>query len=63
MSNSSAIRYVLAGVLGLVIAVVFTAVVNLVSPAGSVVRTLIVACLSGLFSAFVGYILGASRKR
>jgi hypothetical protein len=63
MTNSSMIRYIFSGLLGLVIAVVFTAVANLVKYDGNVWRTLIIACLSAVVSAFLGYILGASRKK
>jgi hypothetical protein len=62
MSNSSMTRYILAGLIGLAIAVVFTAVSNLVRYDGNVWRTLIIACLSAVLAAFVGFMLGRSRK-
>ncbi|MGA2975044.1 MAG: hypothetical protein ABSF77_07025 [Spirochaetia bacterium] len=56
-------RAIIAGVLGLLIGVVFTAVLNLVSPAENVVRLVIVVCLAALVSAFSGYLLGARQKK
>ena len=52
----------MAGVIGIVIGVIFTAVVNLASPADNLLRTLIVVCLAALVSAFAGYVIGARRK-
>jgi len=61
--NFSMFRAIIAGVLGLLIGVVFTAVLNLVSPAENVVRLVIVVCLAALVSAFSGYLLGARQKK
>ncbi len=62
MSGFSRFRAILAGVIGIVIGVIFTAVVNLASPADNLLRTLIVVCLAALVSAFAGYVIGARRK-
>ena len=63
MSGFSMFRAILSGVIGIVIGVIFTAVVNLVSPADNLLRTLIVVCLAALVSAFSGYVLGAREKK
>ena len=62
MSGFSRFRAILAGVIGIVIGVIFTAVVNLASPADNLLRTLIVVCLAALVLAFAGYVIGARRK-
>jgi hypothetical protein len=63
MSSFSMFRAILSGVIGIVIGVIFTAVVNLVSPADNLLRTLVLVCLAALVSAFAGYILGAREKK
>jgi len=63
MGSFSIFRAILSGVIGIVIGVVFTAVLNLVSPADNLIRMLIVVCLAALFSAFSGYLLGARQKK
>jgi hypothetical protein len=63
MRGFSTFRAVLSGVIGIVVGVIFTAVVNLASPADNLLRTLIVVCLAALVSAFVGYIIGARQKK
>jgi chromate transport protein ChrA len=63
MGGLSMLRAVLSGVVGIVIGVIFTAVLNLVSPADNLVRTLIVVCFAALVSAFLGYVLGARQKK
>ena len=63
MGSFSTFRAVLSGVIGIVIGVIFTAVLNLVSPADNLVRTLIVVCLAAFVSAFSGYVLGARQKK
>ncbi len=62
MRGFSMFRGILAAVIGIVIGVIFTAVVNLASPADNLLRTLIVVCLAALVSAFSGYLLGARQK-
>jgi uncharacterized membrane protein len=59
----SKFRAILSGVIGIVIGVILTAVVNLVSPADNLVRTLVVVCLAAVIAAFSGYILGARQKK
>ena len=63
MSGFSLFRAILSGVIGIIIGVIFTAVLNLVSPGENLVRTLVVVCLAALCSAFLGYVLGARQKR
>ena len=63
MNGFSKFRAILSGVIGIVIGVIFTAVLNLVSPADNLVRTLILVCLAALVSAFSGYLLGARQKK
>jgi hypothetical protein len=62
MGGFSKFRAILSGVIGIVIGVIFTAVVNLASPADNLLRTLIVVCFAALVSAFAGYLVGARRK-
>ena len=62
MSNSTVLRYVLSGLVGLLMGVVFTAILRLLSPAGIPVRTAVLICMASIFSAFSGYLLGARTK-
>jgi uncharacterized protein YacL len=62
MKLMSGLRAVLAGILGLVIAVVIAALVNLMKPAPDIFWALIPVCLSSLISALVGYFLGARKQ-
>jgi hypothetical protein len=62
-ANSLILKAMLAGIIGLATGLVITAVVNLVSPAGNLIRTLVVACVAAFLSAFFGYLLGARHGR
>jgi hypothetical protein len=56
------IRAVLSGIIGLAIAVVVGAVVNLITHATALAWLLVPICLASLASAVVGFVLGNWRK-
>jgi uncharacterized protein YacL len=56
-------RAILAGVIGLVIGVIFTAVVNLIVPTTNLAWTLFPICLAAILSGFAGYLVGARQKK
>jgi len=62
MKSVSLFRAVLSCVIGLVIGVILTALVNLAIPATSLTWALIPTCLAAIFSGFAGYIIGAKQK-
>ncbi len=63
MGTFSIFRAILSGVIGIVIGVVFTAMLNLVRPADNLIPLLIVVCLAALLSALSGCLIGARRKK
>jgi uncharacterized protein YacL len=63
MKNVSLFRVILSCIIGLVIGVIFTALVNLAIPATNLFWTLIPLCLAAVFSGFAGYILGVKQKK
>jgi uncharacterized protein YacL len=63
MRNYSLFRVILSGVLGLVIGVIFTALVKLMVPAANLAWTLVPVCLAAVLSGFAGYAVGARQKR
>jgi uncharacterized protein YacL len=62
MKRVRIVRAVLSGVIGVVIGVIFTALVNLVLPSANLAGTLIPICLAAILSALAGYLLGANQK-
>ena len=62
MRTLSLFRAVLAGGVGLVIGVIFAALVNLVVPATNPGWNLFPICLAAVLSALGGYIVGARQK-
>ena len=63
MKSVSLFRAILSSVIGLVIGVIFTALVKLLVPETNLARTLFPICLAAIVSGFVGYIVGAKQKR
>jgi hypothetical protein len=63
MKSLSLFRTILAGFLGLLIGVIFTALVELVMPATNVAWTLFPMCLAAVFSGLAGYVIGARQKK
>jgi ABC-type bacteriocin/lantibiotic exporter with double-glycine peptidase domain len=63
MKNFSLLRAILSSVIGLVIGVIFTALVKLIMPATNLAWTLIPICLAAIFSGFAGYLVGAKLKK
>ena len=63
MKRSFIDRAILTGLIGLVIGVIFSAVLNLISPAENLVRTVVLVCLAAFCAAFTGYVLGARQKK
>jgi len=63
MKSLSLFRAILSGVFGLLIGVIFAALVNLIVPASNLAWTLFPICLAAIFSAFAGYIVGARQKK
>ncbi len=63
MKSSLIVRAIFVGLIGLVIGVVFTAVLNLLSPAENLVRTVVLVCFAAFCAAFTGYVLGARQKK
>jgi len=62
MKRVSVLRVILAGVAGLVIGVVITAIVNLVVPGTNLAWTIVAVCLSSLLSGAAGAAIGARQK-
>ncbi len=62
MKTVSWLRAILAGIAGLVIAVVIAALANLLKPAPDIVWALVPICLSSILAAIVGYLIGARKK-
>jgi small basic protein len=62
MRTLSLFRAILAGVVGLVIGVVFAALVNLAVPAANPGWNLFPICLAAVLSALGGYLVGARQK-
>jgi hypothetical protein len=60
---SSWAKAILIGLVGIVIAVVVTALVNLLFPVGNIVVTLVVAGIPAFISAFLGFLVGAGQKK
>lgn len=63
MNRYVIIRSFLLGVMGIVIGVIVTAVVNLMSPAENLLRTLVVVCFAAFVSAFLASLLSIRRKK
>jgi len=63
MKGSSLFRVILAGLIGLVIGVIFTALVKLMVPATSLAWALLSICLAAILSGLAGYIVGAKQKK
>jgi len=63
MNRNSLSWAILSGVIGLVIGVIFTALVKLIVPATNLVQTIFPICLAAIFSGFAGYFLGARQKK
>jgi len=63
MKSISLFRAILSGVIGLVLGVVFAALVNLAVPGTSLPWTLIPICLASVLSALAGYMVGARQKK
>jgi hypothetical protein len=63
MRNISLFRAILSGFIGLVIGVIFTALVKLIVPATNLVPTLFPICLAAIFSGVAGYFVGAKQKK
>jgi len=63
MKNISLFRAILSGVIGLVIGVIFTALVKLIVPATNLVQTLFPICLAAILSGVAGYFVGAKQKK
>ena len=62
MRTLSLFRAILAGAVGLVIGVIFAALVNLAVPATNLGLTLFPICLAAILSALGGYVVGARQK-
>jgi H+/Cl- antiporter ClcA len=56
-------RAILSCLIGLVIGVIFAALVNLIIPTTNLTGTLASVCLAAFFSAFAGYMVGAKQKK
>ncbi len=63
MKSVSLFRAILSGVIGLVIGVIFTALVKLMVPAANLASTLFPICLAAILSGFAGYFVGAKQKK
>jgi uncharacterized protein YacL len=63
VKDVSLFRAILSCVIGLVIGVIVTALVNLVFPSTNLVGTLVPICLAALLSGFAGYLVGARQKK
>ncbi len=63
MKNISSFRAILSSVIGLVIGVIFTALVKLIAPATNLVLTLLPICLAAILSGVAGYFVGARQKK
>jgi len=63
MKSFSLFRTILAGFIGLLIGVIFTALVQLIVPAMNVAWTLFPMCLAAVFSGIAGYVVGARQKK
>jgi len=63
MKSVPLFRVILSGVVGLVIGVVFAALVNLVLPGTSLPWTLIPICLASILSGLAGCLVGARQKK
>ena len=62
MKRVSVLRVILAGVAGLVIGVVISAIVNLVVPGTNLAWTIVAVCLSSLLSGAAGAAIGSRQK-
>ena len=62
MKTISWFRAILSAVIGLVIGVIFTALVNLLKPWTDPMWALIAVCIASFFSGLAGYIIGARQK-
>ncbi len=63
MKSVSLFRAILSGVIGLVLGVVLTALVNLALPGTSIPWTLVPICLASVLSGLAGYLVGARQKK
>ena len=62
MKSFSWFRAILSAIIGLVIGVIFTALVNLLKPSTDLLWALIAVCFASFFSALAGYIVGSRQK-
>jgi hypothetical protein len=63
MKSVSLFRAIISCIIGLVIGVIFTALVNLAVPATNLAWTLVPTCLAAVLSGFAGYLVGAKQQR
>lgn len=63
MKSSSRYRVILSGIIGLVIGVIFTALVKLFTPEANLAWTLLPTCIAAILSGFMGYLVGAKQKK
>jgi tetrahydromethanopterin S-methyltransferase subunit C len=63
MKSVSLFRAILSCVIGLVIGVILTALVNLAIPATNLTWALIPTCTAAVLSGFAGYIVGAKQQK
>jgi hypothetical protein len=63
VKSDTLFRAILSGVAGLVIGVIFTALVKLIAPATDLAWTIFPLCLASIVSGFVGYLVGARQKK
>jgi hypothetical protein len=62
MNKVSGVLVVLAGIAGLIIGAIVTAVVKMVAPGTNLALMLIATCLPSLLSGVVGSLIGARQK-
>jgi hypothetical protein len=62
MNKVSRLWLILAGIAGLIIGTIVTAVVKLIAPGTNLAWTLIAACLYSLLSGIIGSLIGARQK-
>jgi hypothetical protein len=63
MKSVSLFRAILSCVIGLVIGVIITGLVNLALPSTNLLWTLFPICLAAVLSGFTGYLVGARQKK
>ena len=63
MARLQWIRLIISVVSGIAIGIVVTALINLFSPIPNLWWTVAAVCIASAASSFVGYLLGAGRKK